>query len=256
VSEFAPQVDAGHYRTDAYNTKERLCSMWHQLDEVRSFGPSTVLEVGPGNGMVTGWLRDRGIAVTTVDIDATCGPDDLASVTALPYDDAAFDVALCCEVLEHLPFDAVPRALRELRRVARTGVVISVPDERPWTGVAYPLYFGLHVDALRLRYPIPRRALLAALRGRIRWRDAAFIALVPERWSRGGKVAAPRRPPIPHIPPRLEFDGEHHWEIGTAGHPVERLERAYADAGLLVLRDFRVPEMPWHHFWSLAPAVA
>lgn len=227
--------------------------MWHQIDELRQLGASNVLEVGPGSGMVTRWLRERGMTVRTVDIDPAVNPDDTASVTELPYDDEAFDAALCCEVLEHLPFDAVTAALSELRRVSRRGVVISVPDERPWIGVSYPLYFGLHVDALRRRYPIPRRALRAALTGAIRWRDAAFIALVPERWSRGGKVVAPARPPVPHIPPRLEFEGEHYWELGTEGYPQQRLEAAFAETQLSVVRDFRVPELPWHHFWTLAP---
>jgi SAM-dependent methyltransferase len=250
------------YRSWAYNTKERLCSFWHQADEVRRLGASTVVEVGIGSGTVAGWLRDRGIEVTTVDVDPELGPDVCGSVTDLPLDDDAFDVALCCEVLEHLPFDHVVPALRELGRVARLGVVFSAPDDRPWLGVSYPLYFGMHIDAVRRRYPIMygrplRRTLLRdALARRLRWREAAFLALVPERWSRGDEVASLDPPPIPHMPWRHDFDGDHHWVLGTAGYPVQRLTDAFAAAGLTVDRDFRVPENPWHHFWVLRPAGA
>jgi ubiquinone/menaquinone biosynthesis C-methylase UbiE len=49
------------------------------------------------------------------------------SVLALPFADRSFDAVLCMEVLEHLqhPADAV----RELARVARDVVVLSVPFE-------------------------------------------------------------------------------------------------------------------------------
>lgn len=47
----------------------------------------------------------------------------------MPFEENAFDVVLCMEVLEHLsnPIDAV----RELERVARGLLVFTVPNE-PW----------------------------------------------------------------------------------------------------------------------------
>lgn len=47
----------------------------------------------------------------------------------LPYDDDAFDLILCMEVLEHL--DTPGRALSELARVGSGTIVLSVPFE-PW----------------------------------------------------------------------------------------------------------------------------
>ncbi|HEY3524307.1 MAG TPA: methyltransferase domain-containing protein [Candidatus Limnocylindrales bacterium] len=49
----------------------------------------------------------------------------LADGTRLPFDDAAFDVAHCSLLLHHLEPDDAVAAIRELRRVARLGVVVN-----------------------------------------------------------------------------------------------------------------------------------
>ena len=71
----APQPEADHYRDAAYNTKERICCYWHQVDEVLSLGARTALEVGPGPGIVTEWLRKAGVEVTTLDMEERLEPD-------------------------------------------------------------------------------------------------------------------------------------------------------------------------------------
>lgn len=127
MSSYTPQVDATHYRRGVYRAKERWASYWHQLDLVRACGPHTVLEVGPGPGVVTTTLRTEGVQVTTCDIAPDLAPDIVGSVTALPAADASYDVVLCAEVLEHIRWDDVPRACAELKRVARGHVVVAVP---------------------------------------------------------------------------------------------------------------------------------
>ena len=54
----------------------------------------------------------------------------LGSAYALPFRDDSFDTVLCSEVLEHLehPVDA----LRELNRVARRHIILTVPREPLW----------------------------------------------------------------------------------------------------------------------------
>jgi len=254
MSTEATQVPPAHYWSRDYNTKERLASSWHQVDEVLRLGGRRVLEVGPGSGLVTDWLRRAGLEVTTVDIDGALKPTVVAPVTDLPLESGSFDVVLCAEVLEHLPYARVPAALRELARVATRGVVISVPDVTPWVGVSYPLYFGLWIHQVRRRLGQGFvRPWIRGLRSRQRLRDILFIWLVPERWGRGAKVVEARRPPVPHVAYHHEFDGEHYWELGTAGHPPEALLTELAAAGLRVERDFRVPENPWHHFYVGVP---
>ena len=127
MDNYTPQVSSAHYSGGVYRAKERWASYWHQLDLVRRFAPKTLLEVGPGLGVVTHALRGEGVTVTTCDIDPARAPDAVASVTALPFADASFDAALAAEVLEHIRWEDVERAFAELRRVARADVIISVP---------------------------------------------------------------------------------------------------------------------------------
>ena len=49
----------------------------------------------------------------------------------LPYKNQTFDLILCLEVLEHLPFPQ--KALEEIKRVSSRDILFSVPDEPLWT---------------------------------------------------------------------------------------------------------------------------
>jgi SAM-dependent methyltransferase len=249
-----PQVAAEHYNATAYNTKERVCSFWHQVDEVLALGTRTVLEIGPGAGLVTDWLARNDVEVTTLDMDPAVFPDVHGSATELPFGDNAFDTVLCAQVLEHMPFDEVERALGEFSRVARTGVVVSVPDATPWAGVAYPLWFpGWYLDEARARIPAGRLNLLRALgRRRLRLREWLILRVVPARWSLGGRTLE-WHPPVPAGPWRPEPGSQHFWEVGSEGHDLERLRSAVDRAGLDLLRTYRVPENPWHRFLVARP---
>ena len=122
------QVEPDCYATLGYDSKRRFCSYWHQLDEIIKTDAKTVVEVGVGSGFTSDYLRKSGIRLTTVDIDARLSPTCTASVLDLPLDGDTFDVAVCYEVLEHLPFDDFETGLRELARVSRGPVIVSVPD--------------------------------------------------------------------------------------------------------------------------------
>lgn len=125
------QVDKKHYDFSSYYTKARWCSIWHQVDEVNRFQPESVLEVGGGLGVFKQTMACFGVPVTVVDVAEDLNPDIVGSVIDLPIRDNSFDVACAFQVLEHLPFEKFVPALKELKRVAKKGVVISVPDAKP-----------------------------------------------------------------------------------------------------------------------------
>lgn len=122
------QVDHKHYQDLEYNEKGRFCSYWHQINETLLLKPRSVLEIGTGNGFVNHALQSSGIDIKTIDIDQNLKPDYLGSVTSMPIDDNSFDLALCCQVLEHIPYEQFVPALKEINRVIKRNLILSLPD--------------------------------------------------------------------------------------------------------------------------------
>lgn len=124
------QVNKIHYEFSRYMSKERWNSVWHQLDEVLQFNPTTVLEVGPGPGLFKHVASLFGLNAETLDIDPDLGPDHVGSATELPFEDNSYDVVCAFQMLEHLPYETSLLAFREMARVSRRYVIISLPDAR------------------------------------------------------------------------------------------------------------------------------
>lgn len=119
------QVGVENYQA-TYDDLPRWLAYYHQITLARKHTKHSLLEVGVGNRTVASYLKRQGYSVTTVDFDSNLKPDVVADVRKLPFKDNTFDAALCCQVLEHIPFEEVSAAIRELARVART-VIVSVP---------------------------------------------------------------------------------------------------------------------------------
>lgn len=150
------QVDKDHYRFSTYVGKRRWTSIWHQLDEVLSLEPETVLEIGPGPGVFKAVASVFGVRVETLDIDPDLKPDHLGSADDMPLDDNSYDIVCAFQMLEHVPYRTSLKIFGEMSRVARRYIVISLPDSRP----AWP--YSLHIPAkgdLKFIVPLPRMAL-------------------------------------------------------------------------------------------------
>lgn len=103
-------------------------------------GVQSLLDVGAGHGVFLEMLRAArgisgvGIEITSAKVDYARrrGIDlRLGDASRLDFADREFDVVVSCEVLEHLPFGVYEAARRELSRVARRWVIVTVPyDER------------------------------------------------------------------------------------------------------------------------------
>jgi SAM-dependent methyltransferase len=176
-----------------------------------SFNPERVVEIGVGPGVARAVLELVDVTVTTVDVQPELEPDVVGSILDLPLEDDACDVALCCQVLEHLPFEHFGTALRELRRISRLGVILSLPDCTP------------HYE-IRIRLPV-----LPAI-----------------AWS-----GTRRLDPGPAWKEEKRRNDGHHWEIGYEGFGLEVVRSAIAAAGLTIAESFRVPEKPYHRMFKL-----
>jgi ubiquinone/menaquinone biosynthesis C-methylase UbiE len=121
------EVEPHHYYKN-YDIKERFCSYWHQIEEIVAHNPTSILEIGIGNGFVSRYLRQRGFNVVTLDIDKRLNPDVAGTVLNIPFSDETFEVVACYEVLEHLPYEYFKKAMSEIFRVSSSHVVLSLPD--------------------------------------------------------------------------------------------------------------------------------
>jgi len=112
------------------------------LDEMLAgLTPTTVVEVGAGEGRVTERLVERFPDATVIGLDLL--DDELAGdwddlglpmffgdATRLPFTDDSIDLVVGLEVMEHIP--QPERALEEIERVCRHTTVLSVPREPIW----------------------------------------------------------------------------------------------------------------------------
>jgi hypothetical protein len=92
----------------------------------------TVLDIGARDGFVSLQLVERCMAVTALDLEQPRVEHPAiqcvkGNVCSLGFDDNAFDVVLCAEVLEHIPAALLSTACAEIARVSKRCVIIGVP---------------------------------------------------------------------------------------------------------------------------------
>lgn len=103
-----------------------------------------MLEVGPGPGAATEWLRSRVGQLVTVEAEpeaaarlyetysSTNVTTVLGDATAMAFDDGSFDSAGCFTMLHHVPSTAAQnRLLAEVLRVLRPGRALIGSDSLP-----------------------------------------------------------------------------------------------------------------------------
>jgi hypothetical protein len=128
------------YSRLSYNSKGRVLSFWYQASEALEVQPGKVLVVGKGSGITEGLIKSMSpmkVQIYTLDIDRIVTPDIVGTVTMLPFRDESFDVTICCQVLEHIPFDRFGSALHELQRVTSNRLVMSLPHGRKFVKLAF-----------------------------------------------------------------------------------------------------------------------
>ena len=120
--------------------------------------PKKILEIGIGNGFVSNYLKQRGLNITTLDIDSRLRLDVSGSILNIPFLDKKFEVVVCYELLEHLPYSNFKRAMSEIFRVSIKHAIISLPDVnriyRLFVEISIIGEYKKFIPLIRLRKPI------------------------------------------------------------------------------------------------------
>ena len=140
------------YKFYQYDDQGRWISYWHQINEVLKLKPEDVLEIGIGNRTVSDCLKKHGLNVKTLDIDKNRNPDIIGNVESMSLKNNSFDLILCAEVLEHLPFEKFEQCLSELRRVSKRNVVLSLPHFGPPIKISFKIPF---IKEIKIAFKIP-----------------------------------------------------------------------------------------------------
>jgi len=210
VKKFNIQVPKEHY-FEKYDDVTRFISYFYQIDIVRELKPSNVLEIGIGNKTTANYLKQNGINIDTCDIDKELDPDYVADIRDLPFEDKSYDAVLACEILEHIPWKDVDKALNELHRISKKYVVISIP------------YSSAGFELL-LKFPLIGRII-----------KRPFLNLFFR---------------IPYFFIGIKFSGEHYWEMGRKNYPRKKIKSAFGKY-FKILKEVRPILNHYHHFFIL-----
>ncbi len=184
MNDYQIQVPSDHYYKN-YDDLLRFISYYYQIDIVKSLNPSRILEIGIGNKTVSNYLRQNGFNIDTCDFDKNLLPDYLADIRKLPFDDNSYDLILVSEVLEHIPWEDLEKALQELHRISKKNLVISIP----YSSAAFEIIIKVPLFDILLR-------------------KLYFSFLIR----------------IPYFFKKIEFKGEHYWEMGRKNYSKRKLQ--------------------------------
>jgi len=100
-----------------------------------------LLDIGCAFGYLVKRLRDKGIDAFGIDISQYAlsqSPEDVkpylkhGSADNLPWSDKYFDMIVTFGTLEHLGSEILPKAISEIKRVAKRGIIAVTPGDDPY----------------------------------------------------------------------------------------------------------------------------
>ena len=205
-------LNKGKFLTDAHRD-----SYFQQMLHIRRLGVESVLEVGPGEGVIASYIRSLGVQYDTMDIVHTSHPTIVSRLEDFDPSEhlARWDLVCAFQVLEHSPYEDFVSNLAKMVLVSKRYVFISLPFLCAGFSLSVNVALG---QSLRLKRKF----------------ELYFPLLQRNREY------------------RKEFKEEfpwavHYWEIGRRGFPLSRIRRDIRSADLSIVHEFR-SENPYHYF--------
>ena len=144
---------------------------------------SRILDAGAGSVKYKKFFPD--CIYKTQDFKQYGGIDYVSDIVDIPVQEKSFDIIICTEVLEHLPFADFEIALKEMKRVSQEYVVISLPHSS--------IFFSL-------------TAIFPFIRTVFKKRYFNFFIKIPQFFRLN------------------QYDGQHYWEMGRRGTSKNKIK--------------------------------
>jgi hypothetical protein len=123
-------LGSNHYSPAIYDERLRWAAYWYQLEAIRRSQAQSILEIGPGSGTVSLYVKHQmKLHVTTFDYDARSGADIIGDIREISQHvpNNSYDAVLAFQVLEHIPFEDVFSTLAQIAGITRRHLLVSVP---------------------------------------------------------------------------------------------------------------------------------
>lgn len=207
------QVDTAHYDFLNYVKQDRWNSYYQQIFEALNCKGKSILYIGAGDGIVTDILRKCGKNVKTLDFDKNLKPDYIGSVTDIKkvLGKDKFDVILCCQVLEHIPFSEFENTIKQLSEYTKEKLILSLPNRN---------------KRYRFAFTIPKIGYYQK------------VLLCKKHFSEQWNIDK-------------QGHGEHYWEIDAKGCPTRKKIRNIVKKYFSSLKFYTLFENPYHMFFIL-----
>lgn len=183
------------------------------VKELTNQKPKSILEIGPGEGVVKKVIEGFVENYDTLDVNPRLSPTYEGDVRETKNElREKYDCAIAADILEHIPFADLEKALKNLFFYLKPGgtALITIPH-RVW--FVFKLSW-LNGNGNLFRFPGWTRTFYHRLRGR-------------------------KENPI---------DLDHQWEIGDGKHTVDDVEKVMKEAGFKIEKR---QKLAYVDFWTL-----
>lgn len=180
------QVEKDHYDFNKYVGKMRWMSYYYQVYETLKIKGKDILVIGCGDNIVCDILKNQGKNVYTLDFDCKLKPTICGSVIEIDkLINKKYDAILCCQVLEHIPFEKFESIIKKMSKFYKEKIILSLPSR------------NLAIT-LKIRFP--------------QFGEKAFLIPIHRFWEKNYSI-------------KKEGFGEHYWELNTRITKVKNVEK-------------------------------
>jgi ubiquinone/menaquinone biosynthesis C-methylase UbiE len=211
-----------NFLSNNYEYFNRFLSYFFQIELIEATRPKSILEIGCGGGTLGLLLKQRNYNYKSCDLNPKLKPNYIADIRKLPMKANSFDVVCAFEVLEHLPFSDFVSALKELKRVSKKYVIISIPYSCLY------ISFSLQFTFLTILKPLFN---LLKIKPNT---PIYFNLLIPTFFLR-----------------KYGLSKSHCWEMGRKGFSKSEIKKRIKESGLFLEKEFSRIHFAYNYFFVL-----